>query len=118
MGHSSVSGRRAGLRMLVPWNFPFTGIDPGCQAHAARWNPLLMLIDYYAITHQGRVRKNNEDAYLVSALDGEEPLVNGLRPLAKTCQAGILAAVAVSGQVMAQWIACLRLGVHHRAVII
>ena len=53
-----------------------------------------MLIDYAAITHLGRVRKNNEDAYLVSALDGEEPLVNGLRPLAKQCQAGILAAVA------------------------
>ena len=53
-----------------------------------------MLIDYAAITHLGRVRKNNEDAYLVSALDGEEPLVNGLRPLTKHCQAGILAAVA------------------------
>ena len=53
-----------------------------------------MLIDYAAITHLGRVRKNNEDAYLVSALDGEEPLVNGLRPLATNCQAGILAAVA------------------------
>ena len=53
-----------------------------------------MLIDYAAITHLGRVRKNNEDAYLVSALDGEEPLVNSLRPLAKHCQAGILAAVA------------------------
>jgi protein phosphatase len=53
-----------------------------------------MLIDYAAITHLGRVRKNNEDAYLVSALDGEEPLVNGLRPLAKRCQAGILVAVA------------------------
>jgi protein phosphatase len=53
-----------------------------------------MLIDYAAITHLGRVRKNNEDAYLVSALDGEEPLVNPLRPLATNCQAGILAAVA------------------------
>jgi len=53
-----------------------------------------MLIDYAAITHLGRVRKNNEDAYLVSALDGEEPLVNSLRPLATNCQAGILAAVA------------------------
>ena len=53
-----------------------------------------MLIDYAAITHLGRVRKNNEDAYLVSALDGEEPVVNGLRPLPQTCRAGILAAVA------------------------
>lgn len=53
-----------------------------------------MLIDYAAITHIGRVRKNNEDAYLVSALDGEEPLVNGLRPLTGSCRAGILAAVA------------------------
>jgi protein phosphatase len=53
-----------------------------------------MLIDYAAITHLGRVRKNNEDAYLVSALDGEEPLVNSLQPLTGTCRAGILAAVA------------------------
>ena len=53
-----------------------------------------MLIDYAAITHLGRVRKNNEDAYLVSALDGEEPVVNGLSPLPPTCQSGILAAVA------------------------
>jgi protein phosphatase len=53
-----------------------------------------MLIDYAAITHVGRVRKNNEDAYLVSALDGDEPLVNGLGPMPQLCQAGILAAVA------------------------
>jgi len=53
-----------------------------------------MLIDYAAITHSGRVRKNNEDAYLVSALDGEEPLVNGLRPHSPIRQTGILAAVA------------------------
>ena len=53
-----------------------------------------MLIDYAAITHPGRVRKNNEDAYLVSALDGEEPLVNGLRPHSPIRQNGILAAVA------------------------
>jgi protein phosphatase len=53
-----------------------------------------MLIDYAAITHVGRVRKNNEDAYLVSALDGDEPLVNGLGPMPSTCVAGILAAVA------------------------
>ena len=53
-----------------------------------------MFIDYSAITHQGRVRKNNEDAYLVSALDGEEPLVNGLRPTSPIRQTGILAAVA------------------------
>lgn len=53
-----------------------------------------MLIDYAAITHVGRVRKNNEDAYLVSALDGDEPLVNGLGPMPGVCHAGILAAVA------------------------
>jgi protein phosphatase len=53
-----------------------------------------MLIDYHAIIHPGRVRDNNEDAYLVSALDGEEPLVNGLRPPAPVRQTGILAAVA------------------------
>ncbi len=53
-----------------------------------------MFIDYSAITHLGRVRKNNEDAYLVSALDGEEPLVNGLRPTSPIRQTGILAAVA------------------------
>jgi len=53
-----------------------------------------MLIDYAAITHPGKVRKNNEDAYLVSALDGEEPLVNGLRPHSPIRQTGILAAVA------------------------
>ncbi len=53
-----------------------------------------MLIRYAAITHIGRVRKNNEDAYLVSALDGEEPLVNSLRTSTKTCHAGLLVAVA------------------------
>jgi len=53
-----------------------------------------MLIDYAAITHQGRVRKNNEDAYLVSALDGEEPCVNSLSRTPKVCQVGLLAAVA------------------------
>ncbi len=53
-----------------------------------------MLINYAAITHQGRVRKNNEDAFLVSALDGDEPLVNTLGGLRKSCPAGLLAAVA------------------------
>ena len=53
-----------------------------------------MLIDYAAITHQGKVRKNNEDAYLVSAMDGEEPIVNGLSRAPKLCQVGLLAAVA------------------------
>ena len=53
-----------------------------------------MQIDYAAITHQGRVRKNNEDAYLVSALDGEEPHVNTLSRTPKVCQVGLLAAVA------------------------
>lgn len=53
-----------------------------------------MLIDYAAITHQGRVRKNNEDAYLVSAMDGEEPLVNQLHRIHAPCQRGLLVAVA------------------------
>ncbi|MBS1766803.1 MAG: serine/threonine-protein phosphatase [Acidobacteria bacterium] len=35
-----------------------------------------MQIDYAAITHPGRIRKNNEDAYLLSALDGDEPVIN------------------------------------------
>jgi len=53
-----------------------------------------MFIDYHAITHPGRVRANNEDAYLVSALDGEEPLVNGLQSRSPIRQNGILVAVA------------------------
>ena len=53
-----------------------------------------MLIDYAAITHQGRVRKNNEDAYLVSALEGKEPHVNTLSRTPKVCRVGLLAAVA------------------------
>lgn len=53
-----------------------------------------MLIDYAAITHLGNVRKNNEDAYLVSAMDGEEPGVNGLNRAPRLCQVGLLAAVA------------------------
>lgn len=53
-----------------------------------------MLIDYAAITHQGRVRRNNEDAYLVSAMDGDEPLVNQLRRAPKLCHKGLLTAVA------------------------
>jgi protein phosphatase len=53
-----------------------------------------MIIDYHAITHPGRVRTQNEDAYLVSNLDGEEPLVNGLRAGSPIRQSGILAAVA------------------------
>jgi protein phosphatase len=53
-----------------------------------------MLIDYAAITHPGKVRKNNEDAYLLSALDGEEPIINGpARPL-KVGDSGLLVAVA------------------------
>jgi len=55
---------------------------------------ILMLIDYAAITHPGKIRKNNEDAYLLSALDGEEPIINGpARPL-KVRDAGLLVAVA------------------------
>lgn len=53
-----------------------------------------MLIDYAAITHAGRVRKNNEDAYLVSGVDGEEPQVNGSGKTPKFCKSGLLAAVA------------------------
>jgi protein phosphatase len=53
-----------------------------------------MLIDYAAITHLGRVRRNNEDAYLVSSMDGEEPLVNQLRRTSGVCPMGLLAAVA------------------------
>ena len=53
-----------------------------------------MIIDYHAITHPGRVRTQNEDAYLVSNLDGEEPLVNGLHASSPIRQSGILAAVA------------------------
>jgi PPM family protein phosphatase len=53
-----------------------------------------MLIDYAAITHPGKVRKNNEDAYLLSALDGDEPILNGpVRPL-KVGEPGLLVAVA------------------------
>lgn len=53
-----------------------------------------MFIDYAAITHPGKVRKNNEDAYLLSALDGEEPIINGpARPL-KVGDPGLLVAVA------------------------
>jgi len=53
-----------------------------------------MLIDYAAITHRGRIRKNNEDAYMVSAMDGDEPLVNQLPRLPNTCGRGLLLAVA------------------------
>lgn len=54
----------------------------------------LMLIDYAAITHPGKIRKNNEDAYLLSALDGEEPIINGAaRPL-RVGAPGLLVAVA------------------------
>ena len=53
-----------------------------------------MLIDYAAITHPGKVRKNNEDAYLLSALDGDEPILNTpSRPL-KVGDPGLLVAVA------------------------
>ncbi len=53
-----------------------------------------MLIDYAAITHPGRVRKNNEDAYLLSALDGEEPIINGPARSLKVGDPGLLVAVA------------------------
>lgn len=53
-----------------------------------------MQIDYAAITHPGKVRKNNEDAYVVSALDGEEPPINGSAKVRRAKANGILAAVA------------------------
>ncbi len=53
-----------------------------------------MLIDYAAITHPGKVRKNNEDAYLLSALDGEEPIINGPASSLKVGDSGLLVAVA------------------------
>lgn len=53
-----------------------------------------MQIEYAAITHPGKVRKNNEDAYVVSALDGEEPSINGSVKVKQAKANGILAAVA------------------------
>ncbi len=53
-----------------------------------------MLLDYAAITHPGKVRKNNEDAYLLSALDGEEPIINGPAESLKVGDCGLLVAVA------------------------
>ena len=53
-----------------------------------------MLTDYAAITHPGKVRKNNEDAYLLSALDGEEPSINGPALSLKVGDPGLLVAVA------------------------
>jgi PPM family protein phosphatase len=53
-----------------------------------------MLIDYAAITHPGKIRKNNEDAYLLSALDGEEPIINGPARSLKVGDSGLLIAVA------------------------
>lgn len=53
-----------------------------------------MLIDYAAITHPGKVRKNNEDAYLLSALDGEEPIINAPARSLKVGDPGLLVAVA------------------------
>lgn len=53
-----------------------------------------MLIDYAAITHPGKVRRNNEDAYLLSALDGEEPIINGPAQPLKVGEPGLLVAVA------------------------
>ena len=53
-----------------------------------------MLLDYAAITHPGKVRKNNEDAYLLSALDGEEPIINGPAQSLMVGDSGLLVAVA------------------------
>lgn len=54
----------------------------------------IMLIDYAAITHPGKVRKNNEDAYLLSAIDGDEPIINGPARSLKVGDSGLLVAVA------------------------
>ena len=53
-----------------------------------------MLIDYAAITHPGKIRKNNEDAYLLSALDGDEPIINSPARALKVGSPGLLVAVA------------------------
>ena len=53
-----------------------------------------MLIDFAAITHPGKVRRNNEDAYLLSALDGEEPIINAPATSLKVGEPGLLVAVA------------------------
>lgn len=53
-----------------------------------------MFLDYAAITHPGKVRKNNEDAYLLSALDGEEPIINGPTQSLIVGDSGLLVAVA------------------------
>jgi protein phosphatase len=53
-----------------------------------------MLIDFAAITHPGKVRKNNEDAYLLSALDGDEPVINAPSHALKLGSQGFLVAVA------------------------
>ena len=53
-----------------------------------------MQIDYAAITHPGRIRKNNEDAYLLSALDGDEPVINEGDRGFELGHAGFLIAVA------------------------
>ncbi|HET8714597.1 MAG TPA: protein phosphatase 2C domain-containing protein [Holophagaceae bacterium] len=53
-----------------------------------------MQIDYAAITHPGRIRRNNEDAYLLSAMDGEEPVINEGDRGFEVGHAGFLAAVA------------------------
>ena len=53
-----------------------------------------MFLDYAAITHPGKVRKNNEDAYLLSALDGEEPIINGPVQSLIVGDSGLLVAVA------------------------
>jgi protein phosphatase len=53
-----------------------------------------MLIDYAAITHPGKVRRNNEDAYLLSVLDGEEPIINGPAETLRVGEPGLLVAVA------------------------
>jgi protein phosphatase len=53
-----------------------------------------MFLQYAAITHPGKVRKNNEDAYLLSALDGEEPFISELAQSLMVGDHGLLVAVA------------------------
>jgi protein phosphatase len=53
-----------------------------------------MLIDYAAITHPGKIRKNNEDAYLLTALDGDEPIINEPARVLRVGEHGLLVGVA------------------------
>ena len=53
-----------------------------------------MLIDFHAFRHHGNVCRNNQDAFLVASLDGEEPRTNTLRHAPRPGTAPFLVAVA------------------------